>query len=1379
MNEDKQQVMQNQKTILPEQASPTSDKNEVDRTSSKASTWRWLRWGICVLLIVLLIPLLFLATGYGQRKALTLVDKFVEPLQIGMVEGSLQEGLTLTDTQFAIDGVNVQVGKADLHLGFNCLVHYEVCLNNLSVKDTSVVVDTSKLPPSQEKEDTKPFTELNLPLGISANNIQLDNIDVKVDETEIHLNHFRSALSGKGRSVALHPTKLDGLNLLLALKLEEAEQKQAVDFDEKIAKSDDELPTTPANAQEVADKVVREAVEKTGEKVVEQFHELQGKTPEKAAQEPRNNIDWATIRAELEKPLLDKQVRFTLPLDLMIEQIEVKNVALAQKAKDEKGNNIEPISLLKVDSLDLKAQAKDQHLALQYLDFKSDQGDLTAKGELSLKDNYPLAWNLEGYEAKNAKVKLPFSHINADISGELYETTRLNILTKGAINATVSGDVQLAAAKTPFDLSLKSESMRYPFAAQQGDDVLKLENIDIRLSGDLLQYDLVANLSAKGMGIPPSSALLKGNGELTHFNVQDLTLNTLGGKAQLQGAADWVDGVQWDANLALNDINTKSLLADWPAQLSGSLKSKGYAARGNSGSDWNVDISNIDLKGLLQQKNLKLTGDLNANNQQFLNVPALSLVYGENKIDVKGNLGEKSDFYADIKAPNLQGLVPNLKAGISGNVKLSGQVSQPNMDVDLVASNVSYDQFKLQHLTAKGKITTEKTIQGDVELGLRQFAYNDIKVESATVLAQGNEANHTLKLTSKGNPVGADLQISGKFDRLQQIWEGQLSQVAIQSKDFGKFQTDKAVNVKYDNKAINANVSAHCWHNPKINLCFPTAFNAGVEGKVPFELRNFNLAVLQEFLDKNSQISGIVNAKGDAAWFKNKQPEVNVDLTSNSIKFLQKMEDGKSFPLTVSPLKINLKMAENNLVLKSDLRMENNGRLSTDVVMKDLNKARTLSGNIHIDQLTLRLLRPLLNKGDSVDGNINARLTLGGTATSPLLHGHLNLTSLKARSTVMPFDITGGNLAMNFHGATSTLSGQIQSNQSQLQLKGDADWRNLNAWKTRVHAQANRFQVDIPNIAKVQISPDIQVTATPNLLTLSGNIDIPWARIEVEKLPENAVTVSGDEVIMDGSAKAKVPFNQRDIPAQTANGMMVNADIKINIGNDVKLKAYGLNSNLNGLLSVRQGKQGLGLYGQVNLDEGRFAAYGQDLLIRKGNIIFAGSPSQPSLDIEAIRNPEAMEDPTITAGVRVTGLADNPNVKVFSDPVMSQNEALSYILTGRSLESSGDASSSNAVAAALLSMSLSKSSKLVGDVGSTFGLKDLSVSTAGIGDNTKVEFSASLAPKFRVKYGVGIFAPLTELTLRYNLTPRLYLQWVSNINQAVDLMYRFEFDELF
>ncbi len=240
--------------------------------------------------------------------------------------------------------------------------------------------------------------------------------------------------------------------------------------------------------------------------------------------------------------------------------------------------------------------------------------------------------------------------------------------------------------------------------------------------------------------------------------------------------------------------------------------------------------------------------------------------------------------------------------------------------------------------------------------------------------------------------------------------------------------------------------------------------------------------------------------------------------------------------------------------------------------------------------------------------------------------------------------------------------------------------------------------------------------------------------------------------------------------------MAIAGDVTIHIGNDVKVDAYGLNTNLNGTLKVRQGNKGLGLYGQVYLQNGTFTSFGQDLLIRKGMISFTGLPSQPTLDTEAIRNPEAMEDSSIVAGVKVTGIAEAPDVKVFSTPTMSQDQALSYLLTGRSLENSGDSSSSNSVAAALIGLSLSKSSKLVGGVGSAFGINDLNVTTAGIGDNTKVVVEGSLTPKFKVQYGVGLFAPLTELTLRYRLAPSLYLEWVSSVNQAVDLMYRFEFD---
>ncbi len=70
-----------------------------------------------------------------------------------------------------------------------------------------------------------------------------------------------------------------------------------------------------------------------------------------------------------------------------------------------------------------------------------------------------------------------------------------------------------------------------------------------------------------------------------------------------------------------------------------------------------------------------------------------------------------------------------------------------------------------------------------------------------------------------------------------------------------------------------------------------------------------------------------------------------------------------------------------------------------------------------------------------------------------------------------------------------------------------------------------------------------------------------------------------------------------------------------------------------------QNIHGLHINGQVDIPAGRFRAYGQDLIVRKGQIQFSGPADQPFLNLEAIRNPDNTADGVI-AGVKVTGLAD-------------------------------------------------------------------------------------------------------------------------------------------
>ena len=668
---------------------------------------------------------------------------------------------------------------------------------------------------------------------------------------------------------------------------------------------------------------------------------------------------------------------------------------------------------------------------------------------------------------------------------------------------------------------------------------------------------------------------------------------------------------------------------------------------------------------------------------------------------------------------------------------------------------------------------SEPQVKGELTIKAENFRYGDsIKLHNIDLNASGDEKHHTLNLKSKGEPVAANLQITGNFDRTSQQWKGNLSQVSLNS-PIGDFKVNQTVPVTYDNKKIQATIGSHCWVNQDLDLCFPQQFTAGKNGEVPFELKRINLDLVNRLMGQNT-LKGQLQSRGKVAWFSDKPLQLNVAVEGNNIGVAQKL-DYRTFKLDIPKLSVNADIQNNNLTLKSDINVQNQGRIGTDLKIHDLSKGRQLGGTFTIEGLRLSLANQLFSSGESIDGEVVSRLSFGGNLEKPLLNGNFDIRNVKTKLKSLPFDVTDGQVAIRFNGTSSTLNGHVQTPDSKLNINGQANWANMNNWTAEVRAQADNFKVDIPSMAKLKVSPNVVVKASPKLLDLSGNVDIPWARIAIESLPDNAEPVSEDEVILNGPRKSKEELINRQFASETKSGMQIQSDLKIKIGDDVHLDAYGLKTNLDGLLSVKQDKGKLGLFGQINLKNGRYASFGQDLLIRKGQISFSGLPSQPMLNIEAIRNPEAMEDSKVTAGVKVIGMASSPQVTIFSDPAKSQDQALSYLLTGRSLENSGEAGSSGSVGAALLGLGLAKSGKVVGGIGEAFGIQDLNLGTAGVGDSSKVQVSGNIGKRLQVKYGVGLFDGLAEVTLRYRLMPQLYFQSVTSTNQVFDLLYQFEF----
>ena len=93
--------------------------------------------------------------------------------------------------------------------------------------------------------------------------------------------------------------------------------------------------------------------------------------------------------------------------------------------------------------------------------------------------------------------------------------------------------------------------------------------------------------------------------------------------------------------------------------------------------------------------------------------------------------------------------------------------------------------------------------------------------------------------------------------------------------------------------------------------------------------------------------------------------------------------------------------------------------------------------------------------------------------------------------------------------------------------------------------------------------------------------------------------------------------------------------------------------------------------------------------------------------------------------------SSSPQVTIFSDPAKSQRPGTFLFINRSLIRNSGEAGSSGSVGAALLGLGLAKSGKVVGGIGEAFGIQDLNLGTAGVGDSSKVQVVVTLVNAYK------------------------------------------------
>ncbi|MDP2226147.1 MAG: translocation/assembly module TamB domain-containing protein, partial [Moraxellaceae bacterium] len=883
----------------------------------------------------------------------------------------------------------------------------------------------------------------------------------------------------------------------------------------------------------------------------------------------------------------------------------------------------------------------------------------------------------------------------------------------------------------------------------------------LRLTGSLMDFSSTTGFSLQSDKLPSGEWSATVQRKAHQVVIEDVHYRGESGDLRLAGELDLRNGIDWKGALVLGDFETAGLVPAWPAVLSGSLSGGGRW----QGEQRLIDLDAIHLTGLLREQPLAVEGPLNlelpAGRWPRFSSAGLALRWGENRVALKGGLAQSwgAELQLDIARPEL--FYAPLKGQFKGQVGLAGAERLPDIRVALTAERPAIAGMTALSASLSGHIGGLGAAPGDLALQVQQLATDKAKViGDVAVHLAGALDQHRLSLALTEGPVGVNIGLSGAYQADTKGWAGQLETGSV---DHADMTWTLAQPVAMDWQGVNQQlgVAPHCWESGAAHFCAPEALLLGRSGQANWQLDGLRLERLQALMPEGLALSGPVTGRVDASWAPGQAAMAEASLLLSDGEIRLDRDDAAPLKLTYEQLRLRADAGPEAMKLHLELVSTEMGRGHAEFRIDPYEQDKPLQGDVDLQGLRLDILQPFLPGLSQLSGLLAAKGKVDGYLLAPRYWGMVELTEGRMGMRRQPLNIDDMTVRADIRGMQADIAGKLKSGQGFATLSGDADWENDP--RLRLALKGERFELRQEPQLLATINPDLQFVIEPGLVNIRGKVVVPTAEINLKTLPERAVALSPDiRLVSEGDDDAS-----RMQILKRGREWVVDADVDLILGEAINFEGFGLTSKLSGGLRLRQTAQrGLEASGEVELDsEARYEAYGQKLRIRRGQLVFAGNITQPGLDIEAVREVDGN-----IVGIRVEGRANAPEATLFSEPTMPQEEVLAYLVLGRSLASttaSQQEGNNVVLAAAAIKLGARGSERLTSGIGNVLGINDLSVDAEGSGDDTQVKVSGYLSPDLFLSYGVGVFTPVNTITLRYQIRPRLYLEALSSIENAI------------
>lgn len=433
-----------------------------------------------------------------------------------------------------------------------------------------------------------------------------------------------------------------------------------------------------------------------------------------------------------------------------------------------------------------------------------------------------------------------------------------------------------------------------------------------------------------------------------------------------------------------------------------------------------------------------------------------------------------------------------------------------------------------------------------------------------------------------------------------------------------------------------------------------------------------------------------------------------------------------------------------------------------------------LSGELNLQIGSLRPWGAWAPAGWRLTGQLQAQAKVAGTLGAPEYRGQVAGQNLGLGQALMGVNLTDGQLQMELQGDhvhLTRLTAKSGSQGGSLSAEGQAVLGTQP--EAQLSIKADRFALLQRVDRRIVVSGDAQATLNETDIKVDGKVRVDEGLIDITR--SDAPTVGDDVNVLNRPGED--PQDQEDAAAATGVKRKLTAVLDVDLGHKLRLKGRGLDAFLAGALHLTTPANKPALQGTVRVENGTFAAYGQKLVIERGAITFTGSIENPRLDILAMRAQSATASASdVKVGVNITGTAQDPRVRLYSDPSMSETEKLSWLVLGRGPTGLGGADIGllQSAAVALLSgEGTSPTDNLIG----ALGLDELSVrQTDGTVRDTVVNLGKQVSKFWYVGYERNLNATSGNWQLIYRLAQRFTVRAQAGDDNAVDFIWSWRWD---